>query len=187
MLWHQRTRVRWRSAITSCRLCARMALSKTSRIRTARFGSWCLSARLGSSFTGRRSTRSRLARPRLQGIATLSKLSTRVRTCRMGSRSGPVAQTCSAYSGLIRGWLKFFDSRVAAGRRPLGCYRWCASCAAAILYGRPHVRFRSGAPGKGSMARALPWTRQGRSPWNQPVDVCSIGLSSLHPMTLRAP
>jgi hypothetical protein len=26
-----------------------------------------------------------------------------------------------------------------------------------------------GEPGKGSKARALPWTRQGRSPWNQSV------------------
>ena len=38
-----------------------------------------------------------------------------------------------------------------------------------------------GNPGKGSKARALPWTRQGHSPWNQPVGGCSIGLSSLSP------
>ena len=43
-----------------------------------------------------------------------------------------------------------------------------------------------GEPGKGSKARALPWTRQGHSPWNQPVGVCGIGLSSLHPMTRGA-
>jgi len=49
---------------------------------------------------------------------------------------------------------------------------------------RPHVRFRSGETGKGSKARALPWTRQGHSPWNQSVGVCSIGLNSLHRMTL---
>jgi hypothetical protein len=52
---------------------------------------------------------------------------------------------------------------------------------------RPHVRFRSGEPGKGSKARAPPWTRQGRSPWNQPVGVCGIGLSSLHPMNRGRP
>jgi hypothetical protein len=39
---------------------------------------------------------------------------------------------------------------------------------------RPHVRFRPGETGKGSKARALPWTRQGHSPWNQSVGVCSI-------------
>jgi hypothetical protein len=36
-----------------------------------------------------------------------------------------------------------------------------------------------GEPGKESKARALPWTRQGRSPWNQPVGICGIGLSPL--------
>ena len=36
--------------------------------------------------------------------------------------------------------------------------------------GRPHVRFRPGVIlGKEVKARALPWTRQGHSPWNQPV------------------
>jgi hypothetical protein len=30
---------------------------------------------------------------------------------------------------------------------------------------RPHVRFRRGETGKGRKARALPWTRQGHSPW----------------------
>jgi hypothetical protein len=49
--------------------------------------------------------------------------------------------------------------------------------------GRPHVRFRLGATGKGSKARALPWTRQGHSPWNQSVGVCSIDLNSLHRTT----
>src|SRR5271165_3604405 len=45
--------------------------------------------------------------------------------------------------------------------------------------GRPHVRFLPRVPGKGSKARAPPraepWTRQGRSPWNQPVGGCTIG------------
>ena|SRR5208283_2010293 len=42
-------------------------------------------------------------------------------------------------------------------------------------------------PGKESRARALAWTRQGRSPWNQPVGICGIGLSSLPPMTRGRP
>jgi hypothetical protein len=37
-----------------------------------------------------------------------------------------------------------------------------------ILHGRPHVRFWPGGTREGSKARALPWTRQGHSPWNQP-------------------
>jgi hypothetical protein len=55
------------------------------------------------------------------------------------------------------------------------CRKLASPCGA---HDRPHVRFRSGEPGKGSEARALPWTRQGQSPWNQPVGVCCIGLSS---------
>ena len=34
---------------------------------------------------------------------------------------------------------------------------------------------------------ALPWTRQGRSPWNQPVGICDIDLSSLPPMIRGRP
>src|SRR5208337_4672111 len=37
------------------------------------------------------------------------------------------------------------------------------------------------------LSRALAWTRQGRSPWNQPVGICGIGLSSLPPMTRGRP
>ena len=47
--------------------------------------------------------------------------------------------------------------------------------------GRPHVRFRPGETGKGRKARALPWTRQGRSPWNPSVGVCCIGLTPPSP------
>jgi hypothetical protein len=35
-----------------------------------------------------------------------------------------------------------------------------------------------GEPGKGSKARALPWTRQGHSPWNQSVGDCTTDLGS---------
>ena len=38
---------------------------------------------------------------------------------------------------------------------------------------------------KGSKARALPWTRQGRSPWNQSAGICG-SLSSLHPRSAAA-
>jgi len=40
----------------------------------------------------------------------------------------------------------------------------------------------SGESGKESKTRALPWTRQGQSPWNQPVDVCKHRPDSLHRM-----
>jgi hypothetical protein len=33
-----------------------------------------------------------------------------------------------------------------------------------------------GTYGREVKARALPWTRQGQSPWNQPVGVCNIRL-----------
>jgi hypothetical protein len=47
--------------------------------------------------------------------------------------------------------------------------------------GRPHVRFLPGVIlGREVKARALPWTRQGHSPWNQPVGDNTIGLNS-HP------
>jgi hypothetical protein len=33
----------------------------------------------------------------------------------------------------------------------------------------------------------LPWTRQGQSPWNQPVGVCKHQADPFLPMTLRPP
>lgn len=39
-------------------------------------------------------------------------------------------------------------------------------------------------PGKGSQARALPSTRQGQSPWNQPVSDYTIGLNFHSPIAL---
>jgi hypothetical protein len=52
---------------------------------------------------------------------------------------------------------------------------------------RPHVRFRPRGTREGSKARALPWTRQGRSPWNHLLGVSGFDLSSLHPITRGRP
>src|SRR5208337_410628 len=50
---------------------------------------------------------------------------------------------------------------------------------------RPHVRFLPGVIlGREAKARGPPWTRQGHSPWNQPVGDYTSGLGSHPPIAL---
>jgi Transposase zinc-ribbon domain len=84
----------------------------------------------------------------------------------------------SATSGTLFAWHKL----------PLRTYLMAIAVFCNEVKGkRPHVRFRRGETGKGRKAKALPWTRQGHSPWNQSGGACSIGLNSLRRMTLWPP